>query len=95
VGYLSLNFYGIIIGIVFLITTGLGHIIVIKSEYHFGIKLWPVFLIIGILLLLLSFVIENSLLSAILGVIAVTFLWAIHELIKQRERVQRGWFPKK
>lgn len=90
-----LNFYGLIIGLVMLISTGLGHIIVIKGEYHFGVKLWPLFLIVGIFCSFSSFIVKNDLLSGSLGIIGVTFLWGIHELIQQRERVRKGWFPKK
>ncbi len=92
---MQLNYYGIIIGLAMLVSTGLGHIIVIKGEYHFGIKIWPIFLLIGIVSLFLSILIDNSILSSILGIVSVTFLWGIHELIKQKERVKKGWFPLK
>jgi hypothetical protein len=92
---MSINYYGFILGLVFLITTGLGHILVIKGEYHFGLKIWPLFLIIGSLSILLSFIVTNTLLSGVLGVLGVTFLWGILELFHQRERVRKGWFPKK
>lgn len=78
-----------------LISTGIGHIIVIKGEYHFGTKLWPLFLVIGLLCLLLSIIFKNTLVSGILGIIAMTFLWGILEILKQRKRVEKGWFPKK
>jgi len=92
---LYFNYYGIIMGLVMLVATGIGHIIVIKGEYHFGMKLWPVFLIIGILSSVASIILKNLLISGILGIIGVTFLWAILELFKQKERVQKGWFPRK
>jgi hypothetical protein len=82
-------------GIVMLISTGLGHIIVIKGEYHFGVKIWPAFLLIGVVSLLFSVMADSAVLSGILGIIGVTFLWGIHEVIKQKERVRKGWFPKK
>lgn len=92
---MTINYYGFVIGLVMLITTGLGHVIVIKGEYHLGLKIWPLFLIIGILSILLSFIVVNTLLSGILGIMGVTFLWGILELFQQRERVRKGWFPKK
>lgn len=92
---MSFNYYGIIMGIAMLIATGIGHIIVIKGEYHFGIKLWPLFLVIGILSLVFSVILKNPFISGILGIVGVTFLWGIGELFKQKERVQKGWFPKK
>jgi hypothetical protein len=92
---LIFNYYGLIIGLAMLIFTGIGHIIVIKGEYYIGAKLWPLFLILGILSMILSFLAKNIILSGVLGIIGVTFLWGIHELIKQRERVDKGWFPKR
>lgn len=90
-----MNYYGLVIGLFMLITTGLGHVIVIKGEYHFGIKIWPIFLAIGTLSLVLSLVVKDGLLSGILGINGITFLWGILELVEQRERVKKGWFPKK
>lgn len=89
------NYYGFIIGVIMLVATGIGHIIVIKGEYFFGVKLWSLFLILGILSILLSFITNNNILSATLGIVGITFLWGIHELLKQRERVAKGWFPKR
>lgn len=92
---MQFNYYGIILGLITLIFTGLGHILVIKGEYHFGVKIWPIFLVIGVVSLLMSIIVDRKLVSGGLGIISLTFLWGIHELFKQRERVQKGWFPKK
>ena len=49
-----MNFTGLIAaGAAFLII-GLFHPIVIKCEYYFSAKVWPVFLILGIIFLVLS-----------------------------------------
>jgi hypothetical protein len=90
-----MNYFGIMLGLVMLITTGLGHVVVIKGEYHFGMKFWPIFLIIGVLSMVLSLIVKSPLLSGILGINGITFLWGILELFHQRERVRKGWFPKK
>jgi sulfite exporter TauE/SafE len=92
---LQLTYYGIVFGLIMLVSTGLGHIIVIKGEYHFGFKVLPVFLLVGVASVFVSLVTENNLISGSLGIFGVTFLWGIHEVIKQRERVEKGWFPKK
>lgn len=42
-----MNFTGIIMGLFMLFFTGIGHVIVIKGEYHFGVKIWPVFFNFG------------------------------------------------
>ncbi|AVP55148.1 DUF4491 family protein [Clostridium tetani] len=88
-----MNYYGIIIGFVFLLLTGVGHVIVIKSEYYFGTKVWPLFLIIAVLSLFSSLKVDSNILSGVLGINGFVFLWAILELFQQKERVKKGWFP--
>ncbi|RXM76608.1 DUF4491 domain-containing protein [Clostridium tetani] len=88
-----MNYYGIMIGFVFLLLTGVGHVIVIKSEYYFGTKVWPLFLIIAVLSLFSSLKVDSNILSGVLGINGFVFLWAILELFQQKERVKKGWFP--
>lgn len=89
-----MNFQGLIIGAAAFLIIGLFHPIVIKSEYYVGKKVWPVFLAAGIILLILSTLINNTIISSIIGITGFTSLWSIHELIEQEERVKKGWFPK-
>lgn len=86
-------FEGIIIGLVTFLIIGVFHPIVIKCEYYFSKKVWPCFLVIGIVLLLISLSVEQVTLAAILGVTGFSCLWSIQELIEQEERVKKGWFP--
>lgn len=86
-------FEGIIIAVATFIIIGLFHPIVIKSEYHWGVKCWPFFAIIGVALLGVSLFISNVLVASIIGVIGCSSLWSILELFEQRERVRKGWFP--
>jgi hypothetical protein len=88
-----MNLYGLIIGLFTLFIIGIGHIIVVKAEYYFSKKVWPIFLVIGILAVIVSLLVKSSLLSGMLGITSFTFLWSIHEIIKQEERVKKGWFP--
>ena len=90
-----MNFDGIIIGLVSFLIIGLFHPIVIKGEYHFSKKIWPIFLVVGIVFLAISLYIDNSILTASLGVTGFSCLWSIKELFKQEERVKKGWYPKK
>lgn len=85
---------GIFIGIGAFLIIGLLHPVVIKAEYYFGKKIWPLFLIGGVLTILLSLFIENILVAALVGVLGFSFLWSIRELFEQEERVKKGWFPK-
>ncbi|MDR0912917.1 MAG: DUF4491 family protein [Methanobrevibacter sp.] len=87
-------FEGIIIGIGTFIIIGIFHPIVIKGEYHIGKKIWPVFLVAGIMAIIISLFLNNVALSALIGVLGFTLLWSIHEIIEQEKRVEKGWFPK-
>mgnify|MGYP001042180957 CR=1 FL=1 len=89
-----MNFLGLIAGMVMLMVTMFGHILVVKGEYHLGTRLWPIFLILGISSILGSILVNNYF-SVAFGILGFTFLWGIYELFRQKERVRRGWFPKK
>lgn len=89
-----MNFFGFFIGIFSFILIGIYHPIVIKGEYHFGVKIWPIFLVIGILCIILSILIDNILLSSIFSILGFTNLWSIKELQEQKERAEKGWYPK-
>ena len=88
-----MNFQGITIGIIAFAIIGVFHPIVIKTEYYFGKKAWPVFLVAGVLLIGLSLFIVSGIISAITGVLGFSSLWSIHEIIEQEQRVKKGWFP--
>ncbi|MCY6959785.1 DUF4491 family protein [Clostridium brassicae] len=90
-----MNFHGIMIGVISFLIIGIFHPIVIKGEYYFSKKIWPVFLILGITFILASLYVNNQLISAALGVAGFSWLWSIHEIFEQEERVKKGWFPKK
>ncbi|MDR1531880.1 MAG: DUF4491 family protein [Clostridiales bacterium] len=87
-------FNGVFIGIMAFAIIGFFHPIIIKVEYYFTDKVWPVFLIVGIAAVVLSCFIKQTLVSAFLGIFGCTALWSIHELKQQTARVAKGWFPK-
>ena len=86
-------FTGIIIGLGSFLIIGLLHPVVIKGEYYFGTKIWPLFLLGGIICVVGSILIENLIASTLLGVLGFSLFWSIHELFEQKERVRKGWFP--
>lgn len=86
-------FEGIIIAVATFLIIGLFHPIVIKSEYYWGVKCWPVFAFLGIGLLVASMFISDVLFASIVGVVGCSSLWSILEIFEQRERVRKGWFP--
>lgn len=88
-----MNLNGIIIGVAAFFCIGIFHPIVIKCEYYFSWRVWPVFLVAGILCLIGSMMIENTMLSSVVGVLGCSCLWSILELRQQARRVEKGWFP--
>jgi len=88
-----MNYAGIIIGLASFVIIGVFHPIVIKSEYHLGKRVWPVFLILGVALCAASVVTDSAILSSLLAVTGFAFFWSIRELFEQEERVRKGWFP--
>lgn len=86
-------FTGIIIAICTFLIIGIWHPIVIKTEYYWGTRPWVVYLAIGMVCIVGALFIENTLLSAVVGVFGASALWGIGELFSQKERVAKGWFP--
>ena len=84
---------GIIIGVIAFLSIGVFHPIVIKAEYHFSKSCWPVFLMAGIVLMVISALVENVILSSALAVIGMSSWWSILELFEQEKRVKKGWCP--
>lgn len=89
-----LNWSGVIIGVAAFFIIGIFHPIVIKCEYYFTDKVWPVFLGLGLISGIASLVVENSTASGVLGILSCVLLWCIRELKEQTRRVEKGWFPK-
>ena len=89
------NFEGLLVGFCTFLIIGLFHPLVIKGEYHFGVKCWWAFLLLGLVCTALSIMVGNSTNSIHLGVTAFSSFWSILEVFEQRERVRKGWFPKK
>ncbi len=89
----QLYFTGLIIAISTFLIIGLFHPIVIKVEYHFGTRLWWIFLIAGLLFIASAMFVANIAISALLGVCGASCLWSIGEIFEQKNRVKKGWFP--
>lgn len=89
-----MNFIGIIIGGSVFLMIGIFHPIVIKAEYYYGTKCWPIFALVGLLTLIGSILISSTVWSVLLGSFAFSCFWSILELFEQKKRVERGWFPK-
>jgi len=89
----TLNISGLIIGVTVFLLIVFSRWLCIVGEYHFSKKFWIVFLLIGLIATLVSFLISNIIFSTMAGVTGFIFLWGIHETIEQEVRVKKGWFP--
>ena len=89
------NLAGLVIGAATFLIIGIFHPMVIRGEYHFGVKCWWVFLLMGIGAVAASVAVRHILWSTLLAVWGASSFWSIGELFEQRKRVAKGWFPKK
>lgn len=78
-------FTGIIIAVCTFLTIGIWHPIVIKTEYRWGTRPWVVYLLIGIACIIAALFIENTILSAVIGVFGASALWGIGEPVLPEE----------
>ena len=90
-----MNLEGPLIGLATFLIIGVFHPIVIKTEYYFGTRPWWIFLLLGLGCIAGALFVESTLASALLGVTGFSSLWTILELFEQKERVKKGWFPKR
>ena len=86
-------FSGLLVGVVAFLLIGVFHVVVIKGEYHFGKRIWPLFAVIGVVSVIASLFIENITVGVLVAVFGITCIWTIKELFEQEERVKKGWFP--
>ncbi|WP_324825485.1 DUF4491 family protein [Sinanaerobacter sp. ZZT-01] len=88
-----MNWYGVVIGMGAFVIIGILHPVVIKVEYYWGKKVWPAFLLLGIVCNAVSLVVDHIVVSVLLAVLGFSLFWSIGELRQQEERVKKGWFP--
>lgn len=86
-----MNFANLIVGILAFGIIGIFHPIVIKTEYYFGKKVWPAFLICGMVCVILSLFADDQP-GAALAILGFANFWSIRELFEQEQRVKKGWF---
>ena len=88
------NLAGLVIGFGTFLIIGLFHPLVIKGEYYFGVRIWWIFLLMGLAAIAASVLVRHLLWSTLLAVWGASSLWSTRELFEQRKRVERGWFPR-
>lgn len=70
------------------------HPLVIKAEYYFSKKIWPLFAVCGLAGLSGSLFLKGAA-APVLAFWGATNLWCVFEVHAQAKRVEKGWFPKK
>lgn len=88
-----IHFEGLLIGLATFLIIGIFHPLVIKGEYYLGQTSRWYFLAGGILFLAASLLASSLVASALLGVTSFSCFWSIKEVVEQKERVRKGWFP--
>jgi len=86
----DIQYTGLLIGLIAFFAIGVFHPLVIKAEYYYGKKIWPLFLVFGMVCGAISLFLESDYVSAILGVVGVSAFWSIFELFEQEKRVLTG-----
>lgn len=89
-----ISFMGLAIGAAAFLMIGIFHPLVIKCEYYFSDRIWPLFLLAGLILCGASLFVRETALSAVLAIAGFSSLWSILELKQQKKRVDKGWFPR-
>lgn len=85
-----MQYAGIIIGVITFLMIGVLHVAVVKIERIWGSHLWPGFVVLGILFGIASLMVDDVLVSVILGVNGFMFAWSGPELKKQKLRAESG-----
>lgn len=75
-----MHFEGIFIGFFSFAVIGVFHPIVIKGEYYFSRKIWPLYLCIGLMLTVISCFIGHTVVSSVLSVLGFYCFWNIGQL---------------
>ncbi len=91
---MELHFEGLLLGVCTFLVIGIFHPIVVKTEYYFGTRPWWIFLLLGLAGAAAALFIEDLFWSALCGIVGFSALWTVKELFEQKERVEKGWFPK-
>lgn len=91
---MEFHFQGLLLGLLTFLIIGLCHPIVIKGEYYYGTRLWPIFLCVGVGCCIGAVMVDSLFWSTLLAIVGFCAFWSIHELFEQQERVRKGWFPR-
>ena len=83
---MNLNYEGVVLAAASLLIIAVYHPLVIKAEYWFGTRVWPLFAAAALICLSAS-ACPRGVVSPILAFLGATNLWSVVELKAQAKRV--------
>lgn len=86
---MNLQWAGPILALTTFVAIGAGHVMVRRFHARYGTRPAIVFFICGALALLGSLLAGSNLVSAVIGVTAITLLWDGVEMYRQEKRMRR------
>ena len=86
---MNLNYEGVVLAAASLLIIAVYHPLVIKAEYWFGTRVWPLFAAAALICLSASACLRGVV-SPILAFLGATNLWSVVELKAQAKRVKKG-----
>jgi len=90
---MSLQWAGIVLAFVTFTTIGIGHVLVRRLHARYGTRPALPLFGSGLLVMALSLAAQPDLLSAVLGLTAITLFWDGIEIYRQEKRTQRESSP--
>lgn len=90
-----MNSIGVLAALTTILSIWFGHVMVRKLDARLS-KVIPAILMsimLGLVFIFSSFFLENNSISAIFGIIGITFLWDAFEFKRQQKRVIKGHAP--
>ena len=89
-----MNWPALEVGLAAFVIIGAFHPVVIKAEYYFSKKVWPVFLLAGLLCLWAALCIENTAWACVVSVLGFTSLWSIKGCLNRKNACKKAGLPK-
>jgi len=86
---MNIQWAGVILAFITFTTIGIGHVLVRRLHARFRTRPALPFFGLGLLVMALSLAAQSDLLSAVLGLAAITLLWDGIEMYRQDERMRR------
>ncbi len=87
---MNLQWAGVVLAFVTFATIGLGHVMVRRFHARWGTRPAVPFFALSVVVLAAALASANDLLSAVLGITAITLFWDGVEIFRQEKRMREG-----